>query len=55
MFTKGVDRAGQYLAYYSLLRKTVKWTKKAALWFTNCALFNSFVVYKYLNPGTKLK
>ena len=24
-FTKGVDRADQYLNYYSVLRKTVKW------------------------------
>ena len=25
---KGVDRADQYLSYYSVLRKTVKWPKK---------------------------
>jgi hypothetical protein len=55
MFMKGADRANQYLAYYSLLRKTVKWTKKDALWPINCALFNSFLVYKNLNPGSKLK
>jgi hypothetical protein len=36
MFMKGVDRADQYLAYYSLLRKTVNWTKKVALWLTSC-------------------
>jgi hypothetical protein len=52
---KGVDRADQYLAYYSLLRKTVKQTKKVALWLINCARFNSFLVYKNLNPGSKLK
>jgi hypothetical protein len=55
MYMKGVDRADQYLAYYSLLRKTVKWTKKIALCLINCALFNLFLVYKNLNPGTKLK
>jgi hypothetical protein len=38
MFMKGVDRADQYLAYYSLLRKTVKWTKKVALWLINCSV-----------------
>ena len=27
-FMKGVDRVDQYLSYYSLLRKTIKWTKK---------------------------
>jgi hypothetical protein len=55
MFMKGVDRADQYLAYYSLLRKTVKWMKKVALWLINRALFNSFSVYKNLNPRTKLR
>jgi hypothetical protein len=52
---RGVDRADQYQAYYSLLTKTVKWTQKVALWLINCALFNSFLVYKNLNPGSKLK
>jgi hypothetical protein len=56
MFMKGVDRANQYLAYYSLLRKIVKWTKKeVALWPINCALFNSFLVYKNVNPESTLK
>ena len=55
MFMKGVDRANQYLAYYSLPRKTVKWTKKVALWLINCAIFNSFLVFKNLNPHSKLK
>ena len=30
-FRKGVDRADQYLSYYSILRKSVKWSKKVAL------------------------
>jgi hypothetical protein len=55
MFMKGVDRADQYLTYYSLPRKTVKWTEKVALWLINCALFNSLLVYKNLNLGSKLK
>jgi hypothetical protein len=42
LFRKGVDTADQYLSYFSLLRKTVKWPKKVALWLINCALFNSF-------------
>jgi hypothetical protein len=55
MYMKGIDRAYQYLACYSLLRSTVKWTKKVALWLINCALFNSFLVYRNLNSGSKLK
>ncbi|XP_053960478.1 piggyBac transposable element-derived protein 4-like [Anastrepha ludens] len=44
-FMKGVDRADQYLSYYSILRKTTKWTKRVTMYMINCALFNSFVVY----------
>jgi hypothetical protein len=52
---KGLDRADKCLACYSLLTKTVKRTKKVALWLINCALFSSFLLYKNLNPGSKLK
>ncbi|PNF19822.1 hypothetical protein B7P43_G14053 [Cryptotermes secundus] len=55
MFMKGVDRADQFLAYYSLPRKTVKWTKKVALWLINCAIFNSFTVFKKVNRNSTLK
>jgi hypothetical protein len=55
MFMKGVDRANQYLSYYSLLRRTVKWMKKVALWLVNCALYNSFHIYKILNLAKHLK
>ena len=51
---KGVDRADQYLSYYSILRKTMKWCKKVVLWLLNCALFNVFRVYKYHNSDSKL-
>jgi hypothetical protein len=27
-YVKGIDWADQYLSYYSVLRKTVKWSKK---------------------------
>ena len=47
---KGVDRADQYLSYYSILRKTTKWTKRVAMYLVNCALFNSFVVYNSHAP-----
>jgi len=41
-FMKGTDRAEQYLSFYSLLRKTVKWLKKVVLYALNCALLNAF-------------
>jgi hypothetical protein len=55
MFMNGVDRADQYLSHYSLLRKTVKWTKKVALWLVNCGLYNSFRIHNILNPAKQLK
>src|SRR5215469_13599735 len=55
IFMKGVDRADQYLSFYSLLRKTVKWPKKVAFWLINCALFNSFRIYQKLNPTSKMR
>ncbi|PNF34174.1 hypothetical protein B7P43_G17863 [Cryptotermes secundus] len=39
----------------TIRRKTIKWTKKVALWLINCAILNSFLVYKNLNPDLKLK
>ena len=51
---KDVDRADQYLSYYSVLRKTVKWPKKVAFWLINCALFSSFRIYQKLNPTSKM-
>ena len=55
MFMKGVEGVDQYLSYYSLLRKTVKWPKKVAFWLINCALFNSFQIYQKLNPTSKMR
>jgi hypothetical protein len=52
-FMKGTDRADQYLNYYSVLRKTVKWAKKVVLHLLNCTPFNSFFMYKSLNTNKK--
>jgi hypothetical protein len=41
-FMKVIDRSGQYLSFYSVLRKTVQWPKQAVLYLLNCALFNAF-------------
>ncbi|XP_015596321.1 piggyBac transposable element-derived protein 4-like [Cephus cinctus] len=48
-YMKGVDRADQYLAYYSIFRKTKKWTKRVGMFFINCALFNSFKLYTVIH------
>jgi len=43
-FIRGVERADQYVTYYSVLKKTVKWSKKVVLYLLNCMLFNTFFV-----------
>ena len=47
-FMNVIDGADQYLSYYSVLRKSVKWSKKVVLYLLNCALFNAFCVYRTL-------
>jgi len=54
-YMNGTDRGDQYLSFYSVLRKTVKWSKKVALYVLNCALFNTFFVYRTLNTDKKVK
>lgn len=44
-YMKDVDRADQYLSYYSILRKTTKWSKKVTVYLFNCTLFNAFVAF----------
>jgi hypothetical protein len=48
-FIKDLYRADQYLSYYSVLKKTVKWSKRAVLCLLNCVLFSAFFVYRTLN------
>jgi len=50
-FVKGIDRADQYLSYYSVLKKTVKWSKKVVPYLLNCVLFKAFFVYRMLNTN----
>jgi hypothetical protein len=46
---RGVDRAGQYLSYYSMLWKNTKCLKKAVLCLINYAPPSAFCSYKKLN------
>jgi len=39
---KGKDRADQYHSYYSVLRKTVKWSKKLK-WYCICYTVHSLI------------
>jgi len=53
-FIKGIGRTDQYPSFYSVLRKTVKWSKKVVLYLLNCALFNAFFLYRTLNRKKKV-
>ena len=44
-----------YLSFYSVLRKTVKWSIKVVLYLLNCALFNAFFVYRTRNTNKRVK
>ena len=51
-FMKCVHRADQYLSYYSVLRKTVKCSKKVVLYLLKCVRPNAFFfVYRILNTN----
>jgi len=50
-FIKDVERADQQVSYYSVLKKSVKWSKKVVLYLLNCVLFNAFFVYRTLNTN----
>ena len=54
-FMKDVDRADQYLSYYAVLRKSVRWSTKVVLYLLFCALFNAFFVYRTLNTNKKVQ
>ena len=54
-FMKGVERADRYLSFYSVLRKTVKCSKKVVLYLLKRALLNAFFVYRTLNRNKKVK
>jgi len=44
-FIKGINRAD------SILKKTVKWSKKVVLYLLNCVLFNALFMYRRLNTN----
>jgi len=50
-FIKDGDRADQHLSYYSILKKSVKRSKKVVLYLLNCVLFNAIFVYRTLNTN----
>ena len=50
----GVGTADQYLAYYPIIRKTVKWPKKVFFYLLQCYLFNSYVTFSKDNPNSRI-
>jgi cytochrome c oxidase subunit IV len=50
-FIRDVEWTDQYLSCYSVLKKTVKWSKKAVLYLLKCVLFKAFFMYRTLNTN----
>jgi hypothetical protein len=42
----GVDKMDPLAAYYSFLRKSVKWWRKVMFWLLEVSVVNSYIVYK---------
>lgn len=40
-YVKGVDRVDEFLSYYPMYRKTIKWSKIVVLYLLNCALYQN--------------
>ncbi|CAL1299320.1 unnamed protein product [Larinioides sclopetarius] len=51
---KGFCLAQQYFSNCAFLQQSVKWTKKTFLFLVHCGLFNSYIVYRKLNPFIKI-
>jgi hypothetical protein len=49
------DGADKYLSYHSVLRETMKLSKKVLVYLVHCTLFSAFFVYKTLNRFRKTK
>ena len=43
----------QNTAYYSFIRKTVKWPKEVLFYLLQCCLFNSYVTFSKNNPTSR--
>lgn len=42
----GTDLSDQYLSYYHILRRSLKWTRKLAFHLFNLAVVNAFILWK---------
>ena len=49
----GIDLTDQFLASYSFLRKSVKWSKKFFIHCINMVMLNAYVLYKHYAKGKK--
>ena len=47
LYMSGVDLTDQFLASYSFLRRSVKWSKKLFIHFINMVMLNAYMLYKH--------
>ena len=51
----GVDKCGQYLYYYSMGRKSIKWWKRAFFRLIELSIVNAMVIHFHKNPDIASK
>ena len=49
----GIDLTDQFLASYSFLRKSVKWSKKFFIHCINMVMLNAYVLYRHYAKNKK--
>ena len=54
-YMKGVDKCDQYLNYYSMGRKSIKWWKRAFFRLIELCIVNAMVIYCHKNPDIASK
>ena len=46
-----VDKADQYIVYYSFVQKSKKWWRKFFFWLFETAVVNSYILYRTTTPS----
>ena len=54
-YMSGIDRSDQMMSYHSGLRKTVRWYKKAGVYFLEMFLTNAYYLYRKFSTDNEFK
>lgn len=54
-YARGTDYSDMMKKFYNIRRKSMKWYKTLFFYLVDLCIFNSFVIFKSIHPGTKTK